>query len=160
MLYYDHMVTNKNIAIDTIEALKNNDVISYVGGSSAFWWLAVEGFSETQSNGLIECGMPAESAQTYAPSSDWLTTQGIAWRTEHFNNMISWFEPAFESFKNHLFAGHLAERMVQIYASSRLLNYGILPNQVFHESLDCHGTRDLTFGAMDSYNQKVSTFGK
>jgi hypothetical protein len=159
-LQYDHLLTNPEIATTTIDALKDNDVISYVGGSSAFWWLAIEGFGETQSSGLVNCGMTADAAHRYAPTSDWLTTQGMAWRSEHFKNMILWFEPAFESFKEHIFAGHLAERMIQIYVSSNQLRHAIVPNQVFHESLDCHGTRDLTFGAMDSYTQKVSTFGK
>jgi len=73
---------------------------------------------------------------------------------------MRWFEPAFESFKDHVFAGHLAERMIQPFLMAKGMTAGFLPGSVSHESLDCHGTKDLIMGNIDSYNQKVSTFGK
>ena len=90
----------------------------------------------------------------------WPSTQGTAWRTADFNRFMLWFEPAFNVFKDELFAGHLAERMIQPYLMATDQSFASLEGLVQHQSLDCHGTKDIGMGNMQSFHDKSLTFGR
>jgi hypothetical protein len=159
-LQYDHSIISSEIESKTEELLLNNSVVGYSPAGPELWTLALPNFYEHQVAGIRACGEDWEHLKANVPFEIWPTTQGLAWRTADFCNFMRWFEPAFDSFKEHVFAGHLAERMIQPYLMANNLTAGYLPGSVSHESLDCHGTKDLIMGNIDSYNQKVSTFGK
>lgn len=159
-LQYDHSLIVDDIEAKTIDALQRHEMVGYSPAGPGLWTLALPNFYERQLEGIKACGNDWEALVASTPFTVWPTTQGIAWRTSEFREFMNWFEPAFESFKDHTFAGHLAERMIQPFLMATGMTAGFLPGSVSHESLDCHGTKDLILGNIDSYNQKVSTFGK
>jgi len=159
-LQYDHSIITDDIEKKTEEALLLNNMVGYSPAGPELWTLALPNFYERQVEGIRACGEDWENLKSTVPFEVWPTTQGLAWRTKEFGEFMRWFEPAFESFRDHVFAGHLAERMIQPFLMAKGMTAGFLPGSVSHESLDCHGTKDLIMGNIDSYNQKVSTFGK
>lgn len=159
-LQYDHTIIAEDIEGKTEEALLSNNMVGYAPAGPELWTLALPHFYEQQVAGIRSCGEDWEELKNTIPFQVWPTTQGLAWRANDFCAFMRWFEPAFESFKDHVFAGHLAERMIQPFLMAKGMTAGFLPGSVSHESLDCHGTKDLIMGNIDSYNQKVSTFGK
>jgi hypothetical protein len=158
-LQYDHLINSENLEAQTESALGDDHMIGYAPAGPELWTLQLPNFYERQLQGIKACGDDWEKLLTEVPFTIWPTTQGTAWRTKEFCQFMKWFEPAFESFRDHTFAGHLAERMIQPFLMANGMTAGYLPGLISHESLDCHGTKDLILGNMDSYNQKTSTFG-
>lgn len=159
-LQYDHSLITEDIEGKTEECLKDYEMVGYSPAGPELWTLALPNFYETQLKGIRACGNEWEKLLEASPFAVWPTTQGIAWRAKEFSQFIDWFEPAFEAFKDHTFAGHLAERMIQPFLMHSGMKAGFLPGSVSHESLDCHGTKDLILGNFDSFNNKSLTFGK
>lgn len=159
-LQYDHSVIDATIESQTSALLDAYPMISYVPAVRELWTLDLPNFYEIQIDGIAKCGDDWPNLEREHPFDMWPTTQGTAWRTKQFVEFMMWFEPAFEAFRNDAYAGHLAERMIQPFLMKHSLKAGFLAGAVLHESLDCHGTRDLAFGNLDSFNNKQLSFGR
>lgn len=159
-LQYDHSICDTEIETKTKEALKINPMVGFAPASYDLWTLLLPGFYEKQIEGIMACGDNWETLLQGSPFDIWPTTQGTAWRTKEFKQFMMWFEPSFEIFKDETFAGHFAERMIQPFLMRNGWTAGFLPGLVSHESADCHGTKDLIMGNMDSYHHKTSVFGR
>lgn len=157
---YDHLVTDKTVESQTSLLLDVYPMIGYVPAARELWTLDLPNFYKNQVSGITQCGDDWLTLEREHPFGMWPSTQGTAWRTEKFVEFMMWFEPAFEAFRNDPYAGHLAERMIQPFLMKNSLEAGFLTDVVFHESLDCHGTRDLAFGNLHSFNNKQLMFGR
>lgn len=159
-LQYDHRISNSNIAELTVDALHSCEQVSYVSSGPEWFTLAMGGFKEKQMEGFEACGVNWGALSAQKPISTWPTTQGASWNSAKFCEMMLWFEPAFNVFKDHDFAGHLAERMIPVFLMQNDYRTTFMPEMVVHESLDCHGTRDLSFGNIEAFSQKALEFGR
>lgn len=159
-LQYDHVNISENINVVVEEALQDVPVVSFVPAPSHFWTLGIPNFYQKQVEGIAACGLDWERLVSEQPFSVWPSTQGTAWRTADFNKFMMWFEPAFDVFKTELYAGHLAERMIQPYLMANGQGFIALEGLVQHQSLDCHGTMDVGMGNMQGFYQKSLTFGR
>lgn len=159
-LQYDHLVTDPNIEERIAILLEEHPMVSCHAASREWWTLDIPNFYEVHIRGIEACGENWSLLMQQNPFEVWPSTQGTAWRTSEFVQFMLWFEPAFEIFKTHLYAGHLAERMIQPFLMANSWVAGYLDGGVFHESLDCHGTRDLSLGNVEGFSKKQSIFGK
>jgi hypothetical protein len=159
-LQYDHVIYDANIVESTNSILKTNWMVGYVPAPYFMWTLTIQGFYEKQVAGLASCGVDWPKLVSEKPFETWPSTQGTAWRTEEFTKFMLWFEPAFNTFANDTFAGHLAERMIQPFLMAHNQEAGYFHGAVGHESKDCHGTGDLMRGNLESFSAKNSVFGR
>lgn len=159
-LQYDHAVADSALEAKTVDLLASVPMVSYVPAPVELWTMHLPSFHEKQMEAVRQCGSDWNHLMATRPFSTWPSTQGTAWRTSAFNEFMLWFEPCFQVFQDHDFAGHLAERMIQPFLMSKGWEAGYLPGLVSHYSLDCHGTRDLIMGNHSGYHQKNHTFGK
>lgn len=73
----------------------------------------------------------------------WPCSQGTAWPTEIFYEFMEWFEPLFEVLKDHVWCGHVAERMIWAFMQAKNLPPHYAPGLFHHESKNVHGTSSM-----------------
>lgn len=158
LLQYDHSIVELDAADKCVELLASGaKLVSFVAGYYDNWYLTTPGFKETLQKASQACGVSLPDLEQAHPFDKWPSTQGTAWNTEYFNEFMLWFEPAFEAAKDHVLAGHAAERLVQVFVM--LTSPPAYLEGVFaHGSLDCHGTGDLMRGNLTSYAAKKAAF--
>lgn len=159
-LQYDHRIADPALGDNTVTLLGEHQMVGYVPAPDHLWTMHLPNFYEKQVEAIRQCGQDWDHLRATRPFMTWPSTQGTAWRTDAFNEFMLWFEPCFNVFADHDFAGHLAERMIQPFLMSKGWEAGYLPGLVSHESLDCHGTRDLIMGNPSAYHAKNQVFGK
>lgn len=157
MLQYDHAVLDPDAAAKVVKSIDGHGVLATVPGYFDNWVLQLPGFGEYLQAGAKACGVDLDSL---APFNKWPSTQGIAFTKDVLYSFMTWFEPAFDVFKDHVFAGHLAERMVWVYCHSRDIPVAYLEGLFQHGSLDCHGTGDFMRGDMRGYESKRALFAR
>ena len=154
MVQYDHRLIEPRAGEMCAEALSADPgMVAFVTADQTNWMLKVPGFESTFRRTALACGTDSAALEAAKPVSVWPTTQGTAWRSSYLELFMAWFTPAFGALENHQLAGHLAERMLHVYT---MLTYPaqVLPGLFHHDSLDCHGTKDLFMGNLASYNEK------
>lgn len=154
-LQYDMTVIDPFFEEKCIHALATNPgMIAFVTAYPQNWMLQIPEFEETYRRGLAVKGMSMEMMGDFP---QWPCTQGTAWRSAALKDFMLWFEPLFEVFMNHTFAGHLAERMVKPYS---FLTHPeqYIGGMIQHNSQDCHGTGAWMRGDMDLYNRRSQEF--
>lgn len=160
MLQYDHRIIVDDFVAQCEAAIQGFPVVAFVPAPYPMWTLGVDGFYDQQMRALSAYGLNWQKMLSERPIELWPSTQGTIWTKQFFVDFMNWFEPCFGFFHKHPFAGHLAERMIQPYLMTQKLNAGYLLGVVQHDSLDCHGTRELSMGNMAEYSAKASTFGR
>lgn len=156
-LQYDMTVIDPLFEEKCISALSTNPgMVAFVAAYRQNWMLQVSGFEELYRKGLGVKGMSMEMMGDF---DQWPCTQGTAWRSDALKDFMLWFEPLFEVFMDHTFAGHFAERMVKPYS---FLTHPeqYIGGMISHGSADCHGTGAIMRGALDVAQQRAATFGR
>ena len=158
-LQYDHINVQTNIEDVVNDALKEVNMVTFYGAPRNMFTLDVPNFYQNQVKALRSCGVVLGELMSATPFDVWPSTQGTAWRTEDFNDFMLWFEPAFEELKDELYAGHLAERMIQPYLMAHMKTFAPIHGMATHQALDCHGTSAYARNDLDSFNNKSLRFG-
>ena len=158
-LQYDHEVLNNLLEYSSLRTISSDcGVLSYVPADYGPWIMGLAGFHVGLNRAMKACGYKG-GAETIPDGGLWPTTQGMFWRTSYFHDFMEWFKPAFGVLEHEVFAGHIAERLLNVHTKiTSPAEY--LPNSILHKSLDVHGTKDLILGNIGSYQAKASTFGK
>ena len=159
-LQYDHLDVHSDIETVTEATLQNVPMVTFVPAPTMYFTLNIPNFYQKQIEAVQACGFNLPTLLQERPFTVWPSTQGTAWRTEDFNKFMTWFEPVFEVLKDELYAGHLAERMIQVYLMVTDQTFTPIEGVVRHQRLDSHGTLDYSTGNLESFNKKALTFGR
>jgi len=118
------------------------------------WMLLIPDFEATYDRGIKTQEIHQKD---FPPFNAWPSTQGTAWRRETLDAYMRWFEPMFDVFKDHIFAGHLAERTVKAW---HVVNFPeqYLLGVIAHTAADMHGTGALMRGDRALYEERNATF--
>lgn len=155
-LQYDMKVMEPRIQKVVEMQLKRAAMLAFNAGYyGPNWMLRIPGFEATYNAGLARVGA---DQRTWEKFDAWPSTQGTAWRTEALVAFMDWFEPLFEAFRDHTFAGHLAERSVKAWLEETDQPVGLGLGLIAHEAADCHGTGALMAGNMALYHERAASF--
>ena len=154
----DMKVVSPNLDVRCVRMLQERGPIGFTAGhrSAGNWMLMIDGFAATFKAGMALRGIDVD---TFPDFEEWPTTQGTAWRTDDFKEFMAWFEPLFDLWTGNVWAGHLAERSMWAWMMSRGHPSKILPNVIWHQALDRHGTGALMSGSYNVYHERAATFG-
>lgn len=158
MVQYDHYVAAPDAAERCLEVLQAGaGVAAFVPGYYNNWYLQVEGFEKLLQECSLACGVNLPELEAAQPFNQWPSTQGTAWNVDYFKAFMEWVRPMFDLAQGHVLAGHVAERMLNIYTkTTREAAY--LPGLFRHDSRDCHGTSDFMRGDWESFERKNKDF--
>lgn len=156
MLQYDMYIIDPDIEAK-VDALLNaapGMVAFNAGYWGPNWMLGLPEFEATYRRGLLVHNIHQEHFPSF---NEWPSTQGTAWRRETLEAFMAWFEPMFEIFKDHIFAGHLAERTVKAW---HVVNFPeqYLLGMIAHNAADIHGTGALMGGNLNVYLARNAAF--
>jgi hypothetical protein len=156
MLQYDMTIIDPGIEakVDALLSAAPGMVAFNAGYWGPNWMLHLPEFESTYRAGLLVHNIHPEH---FPPFNEWPCTQGTAWRRETLTSFMRWFEPMFGIFKDHIFAGHLAERTVKAY---HVVNFPeqYLLGMIAHTAADMHGTGALMGGDWVTYEARNREF--
>jgi hypothetical protein len=157
MLQYDMWIIDSEIEtkVDALLDAAPGMVAFNAGYWGPNWMLHIPGFEEAYRAGLATVGVNPDD---FGPFNEWPCTQGTAWRTKTLTEFMIWFAPMFEVFKDHVFAGHLAERTVKAYLAANGIPEQYLLGAIAHEAADMHGTGALMRGDRALYEARNAEF--
>lgn len=156
MLQYDMTIIDPQIQVkvDAMLDAEPGMIAFNAGYFGPNWMLLLPEFETTYRRGLKIQEIHPEH---FPPFNAWPSTQGTAWRRSTLVAFMHWFTPMFEIFKDHIFAGHLAERTVKAF---HVVNYPeqYLLGMIAHAAADMHGTSALMRGDRALYEARNATF--
>jgi hypothetical protein len=155
MLQYDMHTVDPLIQSKCEALLDSPGMVAMTPGPRSYWMLRLPDFAWTFEAGIAQRGLLLGDVQ---PFDTWPTTQGTAWRTDDLIAFMDWFEPMWDVFKDHTFAGHLAERSVHAWHVACGYTPKYLRGVMRHEAADCHGTGALMSGRRDVYEARNAEF--
>jgi hypothetical protein len=155
MQQYDMHTVDPHIQSRCEALLDTPGMVAMFAGPKSYWMLRLPEFASTYEQGIATRGLRLRDVN---PASEWPTTQGTAWRTEDLVAFMDWFEPMWDVFAGHTFAGHLAERSVQAWHVACGYQPKYLRGVMSHAAADCHGTGALMAGRRQVYETRNAEF--
>jgi hypothetical protein len=156
MQQYDMHTVDPQIQAKCEALLDTPGVVAMtVGYKRPSWMPRLAGFASTYERGIATRGLTMADVE---PVNRWPSTQGTAWRTEDLVAFMEWFEPMWDVFAGHTFAGHLAERSVQAWHVACGYQPKYLRGVMRHDAADCHGTGALMAGQRQVYETRNAAF--
>jgi hypothetical protein len=156
MQQYDMHTVDPQIQTKCEALLDTPGVVAMtVGYKRPSWTPRLAGFASTFERGIATRGLTMADVE---PVNKWPSTQGTAWRTEDLVAFMEWFEPMWDVFAGHTFAGHLAERSVQAWHVACGYQPKYLRGVMSHAAADCHGTGALMAGQRQIYETRNAEF--